>query len=77
MLCYFKEEHGARANLLIHALILPDAVIVAEIGGSDEIYGHRFRSNRYDCGSKSGYLWATVAVEFGCGELHDDLYNCM
>ncbi len=57
---------------------LTDA-IAQEIGGDESVYGYRFRGQRYDCGSKAGFLQATVAfglarpdlqVEFG-DYLHD------
>ncbi|MEE4186970.1 MAG: UTP--glucose-1-phosphate uridylyltransferase GalU [Roseobacter sp.] len=53
---------------------LTDA-IAAEIGGPDGVYGYRFRGSRYDCGSKAGFLQATVAFGLEREELHDDLYN--
>lgn len=39
---------------------LTDA-IAQEITNSDNVYGYRFRGQRYDCGSKAGFLQATVA----------------
>ena len=39
---------------------LTDA-IAAQIGGPEPVYGFRFEGTRYDCGSKRGYLQATVA----------------
>ncbi|MGI3186101.1 UTP--glucose-1-phosphate uridylyltransferase GalU [Nioella aestuarii] len=39
---------------------LTDA-IAEEIATSDNVYGFRFRGQRYDCGSKAGFLHATVA----------------
>ncbi|WP_415234435.1 UTP--glucose-1-phosphate uridylyltransferase GalU [Pseudorhodobacter sp.] len=39
---------------------LTDA-IAKEIGGEESVYGFRFRGQRYDCGSKAGFLQATVA----------------
>jgi len=39
---------------------LTDA-IAEEVGGKDGVYGFRFRGQRYDCGSKAGFLQATVA----------------
>ena len=40
---------------------LTDA-IAAQIGGPEPVYGFRFEGTRYDCGSKRGYLQATVAL---------------
>ena len=39
---------------------LTDA-IAAQIGGPDPVYGFRFKGERYDCGSKTGFLQATIA----------------
>lgn len=47
---------------------LTDA-IAQEIAASDNVYGFRFRGQRFDCGSKSGFLQATVAF----GMARDDL----
>jgi len=47
---------------------LTDA-IAEEIGVSNNVYGYRFRGQRYDCGSKAGFLQATVAF----GLARDDL----
>ncbi len=38
---------------------LTDAI--AEEIGKSKVYGYRFRGQRYDCGSKAGFLQATVA----------------
>jgi UTP--glucose-1-phosphate uridylyltransferase len=35
----------------------------------DGVYGYRFRGTRYDCGSKQGFLQATVAFAL----MRDDL----
>ncbi|MEL6465812.1 MAG: UTP--glucose-1-phosphate uridylyltransferase GalU [Pseudomonadota bacterium] len=51
---------------------LTDA-IAKEIGGEDGVYGYRFRGQRFDCGSKSGFLQATVAFGLARDELRDDL----
>jgi UTP--glucose-1-phosphate uridylyltransferase len=39
---------------------LTDA-IAEEVKGKAGVYGYRFRGQRYDCGSKAGFLQATVA----------------
>ena len=52
---------------------LTDAIaeeIDAEDGG---VYGYRFRGQRFDCGSKSGFLQATVAFGLAREDLRDDL----
>ncbi|MEO0400792.1 MAG: UTP--glucose-1-phosphate uridylyltransferase GalU [Pseudomonadota bacterium] len=51
---------------------LTDA-IASEIGGEEGVYGYRFRGQRFDCGSKSGFLQATVSFGLAREELRDDL----
>jgi UTP--glucose-1-phosphate uridylyltransferase len=51
---------------------LTDA-IAAEIGSKHGVYGYRFRGQRFDCGSKAGFLQATVAFGLAREELRDDL----
>jgi len=53
---------------------LTDA-IAAEIGGENGVYGYRFRGQRFDCGSKSGFLQATVSFGLSREDLRDDLYQ--
>lgn len=53
---------------------LTDA-IAAEIGTTEGVHGFRFRGQRYDCGSKSGFLQATVAFGLEREELREDLYT--
>ncbi len=50
---------------------LTDA-IAAEIAGGHSVYGYRFRGQRFDCGSKAGFLQATVAFGLAREELHDE-----
>ncbi|MCR8548748.1 UTP--glucose-1-phosphate uridylyltransferase GalU [Salipiger sp. P9] len=50
---------------------LTDA-IADEIDG-EGVYGYRFNGRRYDCGSKAGFLQATVAFGLEREELRDDL----
>lgn len=50
---------------------LTDA-IAQEIGGEDAVYGYRFRGQRYDCGSKAGFLQATVAFGLARPELQGE-----
>ena len=52
---------------------LTDA-IAAEIGTDNGVYGYRFRGQRFDCGSKSGFLQATVAFGLAREDLRDDLF---
>lgn len=50
---------------------LTDA-IAEEINQDREVYGYRFRGQRYDCGSKAGFLQATVAFGLAREELRDE-----
>lgn len=51
---------------------LTDA-IAEDIGSDNPVYGYRFRGQRFDCGSKAGFLQATVAFALARDELRDDL----
>ncbi|MEM7722184.1 MAG: UTP--glucose-1-phosphate uridylyltransferase GalU [Pseudomonadota bacterium] len=50
---------------------LTDA-IAREIANSDNVYGYRFRGQRFDCGSKAGFLQATVAFALARDDLRDE-----
>ncbi|MFT4715536.1 MAG: UTP--glucose-1-phosphate uridylyltransferase [Paracoccaceae bacterium] len=50
---------------------LTDA-IATEIEASDNVYGYRFDGQRFDCGSKSGFLKATVAFGLAREELREE-----
>ena len=50
---------------------LTDA-IAEEAGPEGNVYGFRFRGQRYDCGSKSGFLQATVAFGLSRPDLRDE-----
>jgi UTP--glucose-1-phosphate uridylyltransferase len=47
---------------------LTDA-IACQVGTSEGVYGYRFRGQRFDCGSKAGFLQATVAFGLAREEL--------
>ncbi|WP_428927362.1 UTP--glucose-1-phosphate uridylyltransferase GalU [Marinibacterium sp. SX1] len=53
---------------------LTDA-IAADIGSENGVYGYRFRGQRFDCGSKAGFLQATVAFGLAREDLRDDLHR--
>ncbi|KZY30197.1 UTP--glucose-1-phosphate uridylyltransferase [Roseovarius sp. HI0049] len=53
---------------------LTDAIADAREDG-EEVYGFRFEGQRYDCGSKAGYLQATVAFALARPDLRDDLWS--
>ncbi|QRZ12697.1 UTP--glucose-1-phosphate uridylyltransferase [Paracoccus methylovorus] len=50
---------------------LTDA-IADEIAEGRDVYGLRFRGQRFDCGSKAGFLQATVAFGLARDELKDE-----
>jgi UTP--glucose-1-phosphate uridylyltransferase len=50
---------------------LTDA-IAEEIANSNNVYGYRFEGQRYDCGSKAGFLQATVAFGLAREDLRDE-----
>ena len=50
---------------------LTDA-IAAEIEDGASVYGYRFRGQRFDCGSKAGFLQATVAFGLSRDDLRDE-----
>ncbi|MDW3180585.1 MULTISPECIES: UTP--glucose-1-phosphate uridylyltransferase [unclassified Roseobacter] len=51
---------------------LTDA-IAQDIEKKDNGFGYRFRGQRFDCGSKSGFLQATVAFGLDRDDLREDL----
>ncbi len=51
---------------------LTDA-IAAEVTAGREVFGYRFEGQRYDCGSKAGFLQATVAFALARADLRDEL----
>jgi len=50
---------------------LTDA-IAAEITAGRDVFGYRFDGQRYDCGSKAGFLQATVAFALARDDLRDE-----
>ncbi len=53
---------------------LTDA-IAQEITTADNVYGFRFKGQRFDCGSKAGFLQATVAFGLAHEELRDEFQD--
>ncbi|WP_420004549.1 UTP--glucose-1-phosphate uridylyltransferase GalU [Arenibacterium sp. LLYu02] len=53
---------------------LTDA-IAEDIAGDVPVYGYRFKGERFDCGSKSGFLQATVAFALARSDLRDDMMD--
>lgn len=62
-----KKERGAGDEIQ-----LTDA-IAREVNGNRGVFGLRFSGERYDCGSKAGYLQATVRFGLSRPELRDEL----
>jgi UTP--glucose-1-phosphate uridylyltransferase len=46
-----------------------------EIAQENSVYGFRFKGERFDCGSKAGFLRATVSFALARPELRGDLSN--
>jgi UTP--glucose-1-phosphate uridylyltransferase len=61
-----KIEKGAGGEIQ-----LTDA-IAAELEAGQNVFGYRFRGQRFDCGSKAGFLQATVAFGLAREELRDE-----
>jgi UTP--glucose-1-phosphate uridylyltransferase len=61
-----KMKHGAGGEVQ-----LTDA-IAQEIAEGRGVYGYRFRGQRFDCGSKAGFLQATVAFGLARDDLRDE-----
>lgn len=62
---HMKEGAGGEIQLT-------DA-IAKEVTESNNVYGFRFRGQRFDCGSKAGFLQATVSFGLQRPELKDEL----
>ena len=55
---------------------LTDAIAM-EIDKGSDVFGYRFDGQRYDCGSKSGFLQATIAFALNRPDLREDLMDFM
>ncbi|MFK7939655.1 MAG: UTP--glucose-1-phosphate uridylyltransferase GalU [Roseovarius sp.] len=64
-----KKKTGAGGEIQ-----LTDAIADARMDG-EEVYGFRFKGRRFDCGSKAGFLQATVAFALDRDDLRDDLWG--
>lgn len=64
-----KMKQGAGGEIQ-----LTDA-IAQEITEGRDVYGLRFQGQRFDCGSKAGFLQATVAFGLSRDDLRDELYG--
>jgi UTP--glucose-1-phosphate uridylyltransferase len=62
-----KKRTGAGGEIQ-----LTDA-IADDIAQGNDVYGFRFRGQRFDCGSKAGFLQATLAFGLARDDLRDDL----
>ncbi|MBD3786664.1 MAG: UTP--glucose-1-phosphate uridylyltransferase GalU [Sphingomonadales bacterium] len=61
-----KKKEGAGGEIQ-----LTDA-IAEELEAGNPVYGFRFRGQRYDCGTKAGFLQATVAFGLARDDLQDE-----
>lgn len=64
-----KQKSGAGGEIQ-----LTDA-IAQEIEQGHDVFGYRFRGQRFDCGSKAGFLQATVAFALARDDLRDELWT--
>jgi UTP--glucose-1-phosphate uridylyltransferase len=64
-----KKETGAGGEIQ-----LTDA-IAREITQGRGVYGLRFNGERFDCGSKAGFLQATIAFGLSRDDLRDELMD--
>lgn len=62
-----KQEAGVGGEIQLTDAISKEV----ELGNS--VYGFRFRGQRFDCGSKAGFLQATVAFALARPDLRDEL----
>ncbi len=62
-----KKQTGAGGEIQ-----LTDAIAAARAEG-EEVYGFRFEGERFDCGSKAGFLQATVAFALAREDLGGEL----
>ncbi|MBQ1202565.1 MAG: UTP--glucose-1-phosphate uridylyltransferase, partial [Loktanella sp.] len=62
-----KIERGAGGEIQ-----LTDAIAYELTEGRD-VFGYCFEGRRYDCGSKAGFLQATVAFALARDDLRDEL----
>ena len=64
-------EHLARRRQGAGGEIQLTDAIDAEARGGAPVYGYRFRGRRFDCGSKLGFLQATIAFALKRADLRD------
>ncbi|WP_146348541.1 UTP--glucose-1-phosphate uridylyltransferase GalU [Falsiphaeobacter marinintestinus] len=62
-----KMKHGTGGEIQLTDAIAEDIV------NENNVHGFRFRGQRFDCGSKAGFLQATVAFALARDDLRDDL----
>ncbi|KNG91900.1 UTP--glucose-1-phosphate uridylyltransferase [Pseudaestuariivita atlantica] len=69
-------DHLSRAKPGAGGEIQLTDAIAGEIGRTG-VHGYQFAGQRYDCGSKAGYLRATVAFALERPDLHEDFADCL
>ena len=70
---FIKDERGRMGLGSFKAL--GAAYAIAKEADSTGVYGFRFRGTRFDCGSKAGFLQATVAFGLARPDLRDTFRN--
>ena len=61
-----RMKQGAGGEIQLTDAIAEEAKVPGKV------FGYRFRGQRYDCGSKAGFLQATVAFGLARPDLHDE-----
>ncbi len=65
-------DHLDRGHAAADGEIQLTDAIAMEIEQGREVYGYRFEGRRFDCGSKAGFLQATVAFGLSRRDLRDE-----
>ena len=60
---------GRRAREGIEISVLSPSYAIAKLLSHEQVYAYQFEGKRYDCGTKLGYLEATVAYALKHPEL--------
>jgi UTP--glucose-1-phosphate uridylyltransferase len=67
-----SQEPGAGGEIQ-----LTDAIMAEIAGGERPVHGFRFAGTRYDCGSKAGFMRASMSLALGRSDLSDEMITFM
>ena len=67
-----NQEGFLAQNRIVADMFAIFGAIAEEITAGNPVYGFRFHGQRFDCGSKAGFLQATVAYGLARADLHDE-----